>query len=106
MTDEELKEAVARQPYEKVTDESIAARIKHVTYFVIPDTTMTVCVIEMVNGFSVRGESACVDPGNFNVQIGREWAYRNAYAKIWPLEGYLLSERRLKESIDSTEQTH
>jgi hypothetical protein len=50
----------------------------------------------MVNGFSVRGESACVDPRNFNMEIGRNIAYRNAFNSLWALEGYLLAERRME----------
>jgi hypothetical protein len=46
------------------------------------------------NGFSVRGESACVDPRNFNMEIGQQLAYRDAFSKMWQLEGYLLAEKR------------
>lgn len=72
----------------------IQSRIKDVTYHRLPNTTCTICNIEMVNGFSVRGESACVDPANFDEAIGRRIAYENAFDRIWPLEGYLLAERR------------
>lgn len=71
----------------------IQSRIKDVTYHRIPGTTATICNIEMVNGFSVRGESACVDSNNFDAAVGRKIAYDNAFDKIWPLEGYLLAER-------------
>lgn len=95
MTDAELDAKIAAQPYEKVTKESIEKRIKKVSYFVLPDSTVTVCNIEIVNGYSVRGESACVDARNFNMEIGRNIAYRNAFDKLWALEGYLLAERRM-----------
>lgn len=75
----------------------IEARIKDVSYHRIPNTTMTICIIEMVNGFSVCGESACVDPKNFDEAVGRRIAYENAFDKIWPLEGYLLAEYRYKQ---------
>ena len=76
----------------------IQSRIKDVTYHRIPGTTATICNIEMANGFSVRGESACVDPKNFDEAIGRKIAYDNAFDKLWPLEGYLLAERLSKEA--------
>jgi hypothetical protein len=54
---------------------------------------LTICVLVLRNGFTVTGESACASPENFNEQIGREIARRNAREKIWALEGYLLRER-------------
>ena len=71
----------------------LVSRMKDVAYFVLPDTTCTICNITMVNGFGVRGESACVDPRNFDQAVGREIAYENAFQKLWQLEGYLLAER-------------
>lgn len=71
----------------------IQKRIKDVTYHRIPNTTATICNILMINGFSVRGESACVDPIKFDEAVGRKIAYDNAFDKLWQLEGYLLAER-------------
>lgn len=56
-------------------------------------STLTFCVIVLKNGFTVTGESACVSPENFNVEIGRKIAYENARNKIWMLEGYLLKDK-------------
>lgn len=80
-----------------IDKQDIEARIADVTYHRIPDTTATICNITMVNGFSVRGESACVDPKNFDEAVGRKIAYDNAFQKLWQLEGYLLAERFWKE---------
>lgn len=71
----------------------LESRIKDVTYHRIPNTTATICNLEMVNGFGVRGESACVDPANFDEAMGRKISYDNAFQKLWQLEGYLLAER-------------
>lgn len=54
---------------------------------------LTFCVIVLRNGFTVTGESACASPENFDPQIGRDIARKNAREKIWLLEGYLLKER-------------
>jgi hypothetical protein len=94
MNDKELEQAIAEQPYEKVTKEGIESKIAAVDYHVLPNSTVTLCNIVMKNGFSVRGESACVDPKNFNMEIGRNISYRNAFASLWQLEGYLLAEKR------------
>jgi len=71
----------------------LEVKIKDVDYLVFPGTTATICNITMANGFSVRGESACVDPKKFDEAIGRKYAYENAFAQLWELEGYLLAER-------------
>jgi len=54
---------------------------------------LTLCVLTLRNGFTVTGESACASPENFNAELGRTIARRNAVEKIWMLEGYLLRER-------------
>jgi len=82
-----------------VTIGSIDARIDSVRYHRIPDSTMTLCVIRMVNGFTVTGESACVDPANYSREKGEEIAYENAFEKLWELEGYLLAERIYQSTI-------
>ena len=86
----------------KVTKEIINSRISGVVYHVIPDTTITMCVITMANGYDVIGYSACVDSTNFDAALGQKYSYEDAYEKIWPLEGYLLQERMSEASVDST----
>lgn len=68
----------------------IDAQIKAEAYFVFPGTTMTVCALTLQNGFVVIGESAAASPENFNQEIGRTIARKNARERIWALEGYLL----------------
>ena len=53
---------------------------------------ITLCIIILKNGFKVEGVSACVDPANYDEQKGKEFAYENAFEKLWQLEGYLLKE--------------
>lgn len=53
-------------------------------------TLLTFCVLVLRNGFTVTGESACASPENFNAEIGRMIAKKNAIEKIWPLMGYQL----------------
>lgn len=63
------------------------------SYHVFPGTKTTVCCLTLKNGFTVIGESACASAENFDEEIGRSIAYRNAREKIWLLEGYLLRDR-------------
>lgn len=83
-----------------VTMSDILSKIRETTYVVLPDTTTTVCQITLENGYTIVGTSACVDPANFNQAIGEKYAFEDAVEKIWPLEGYLLKQRRF-ESLNA-----
>ena len=82
-----------------VTNQSIDNRIDTVTYYRLPGTTVTICQIKMVNGFVVLGESACVNPADFDQELGESLAHDDAREKLWPLEGYLAAERRYQDLI-------
>jgi len=41
-------------------------------------------------GFTIRGEGSCVDPANFDLEIGRKVARQDAETQLWRLEGYRL----------------
>jgi hypothetical protein len=101
MNDEKLDAAIAARPYPKVTPESIQERIETEEYIVLPNSTVTLCNITMVNGFSVRGESACVDHRNFDLEIGKKLARKDAFDKLWALEGYLLAEQKYQDFLNS-----
>ncbi len=77
----------------KVTLESIKAKIKAHCYLVLPDGRTTICMLSLENGYTIKGMSACVDAANFDIDLGRKYAYEDAIRQIWPLEGYLLAER-------------
>lgn len=91
LADSELDEKLAASPAERVTVEYINSRIKDAEFTRIGKTA-TLCNIELDNGYSVRGESACVNPANYDREIGERIAYDNAFAKLWPLFGFLLAE--------------
>ena len=93
----------------RITPDDIAANISSEHYFTAADgirgannlecergdplTLLTFCVIELRNGFTVTGESACASPENFDADIGRKIARQNAVQKIWPLMGYSLRSK-------------
>ena len=54
---------------------------------------LTICILELKNGFTVTGESACASPENFDAELGRMIARANAVAKIWPLLGFSLKQK-------------
>ena len=48
---------------------------------------------KLKNGFIISGRGACVDPANFNIDIGRQVAREDAENQLWKLEGYLLQQK-------------
>lgn len=58
-----------------------------------PLDLLTFCVLVLKNGFTATGESACASPENFDAELGRKIARRNAVDKVWPLMGYELKSR-------------
>lgn len=76
----------------RLTPEAIDAKIVGEAYHVFPGTTLTVCCLELENGFALTGESAAVSAANFDEETGRKIARGRARDKIWLLEGYLLRE--------------
>lgn len=105
--EQEIKDKGLNAP--RVTPSDIEANISAVHYFSAAQGVagaggvvnsdddslrlLTFCVIELKNGFTVTGESACASPENFDYEIGCKISRQNAVAKIWPLMGYELKER-------------
>jgi len=61
----------------------------------VENTTVTGCWAFLPNGFKIAyGESACVDPANFDSALGKKYAKERAEQaaeiKLWEFEGYLL----------------
>lgn len=54
---------------------------------------LTVCILTLRNGFILAETAGCVDPANFDEEVGKRIARENAVNKIWELEGYLLQEK-------------
>lgn len=81
----------------KLTKEVIEAMIAETHYInagemYVSDALMTTtfCTIVLKNGYSVHGHSACVDPANYNKDIGEQLAYAYAFRKLWPILGYAM----------------
>ena len=89
---ERLNELLEASPAERITPDYIESRIQDVSYKRLQGT-LTHCTILLDNGYHVTGESSCVNPENYNQEIGESIAYENAYEKLWPLFGFLLAEK-------------
>jgi hypothetical protein len=77
---------------DKVTPEMMSARIIKADYIYPFGTTLTICILHLDNGFTVTGEAACVDPANFDAELGQKYSHKDAFEKLWPLFGFLLAE--------------
>lgn len=76
----------------RLTPDHIDSCIKYAEYWVVPNTTSTVCAIVLQNNFVVIGKSAAASMTNFDEEIGKKIAYDDAREQIWMLEGYLLKQ--------------
>ncbi|MBP6776239.1 MAG: hypothetical protein KA151_03190 [Piscinibacter sp.] len=54
----------------------------------------TVVHVRLRNGFSIIEDSACVDPANYDHEVGEKLALQKARARVWPLLGFLLATAR------------
>lgn len=78
----------------RVTEDDVMAAILHeeTTFTVLPDGVTTICQLTLDNGYTVNGQSACVDPANFDQNTGRKYSYDDAMRKVWPLLGFRLAD--------------
>lgn len=75
-------------------DNAVNHAAKDIGRWVLGGTSLlTFCVLQLRNGFTVTGESACASPENFDAEVGRKIARQNAVNKVWPLMGYELRSK-------------
>lgn len=72
----------------KLTEEYIESQIERTEAVKVGQKT-TVVVLTLKNGFEVIGTSACIDPAEYNMEVGTTYARKRAVEKVWELEGYL-----------------
>lgn len=104
LTDQQRDELLSNRPAETVTMEGIKSKaIAHAFWHPYDNSTLTICVITLSNGFEVVGQSACANKANFDADLGKKLAYDDALNKVWMLEGYLLREAlHLQSQADTT----
>jgi len=72
----------------------IEALIDGVDY--IHHGTLTICVLSLLNGAQVIGQSNVIDPDNYDAQVGCDMAEKDAISNLWHLEGYAVKTRGSK----------
>ena len=73
----------------RVTQEEItalldAAQTQEHTFW---DKTLVVSY-KLPCGFTIEGRGPCIDPANFDLEIGRQVARKDTEKQLWQLEGY------------------
>ena len=78
-----------------VTIEDVKANMQDVFVTTLKpfDKPVTFVEVRMKNGFTVRETTTCVDPANYNEEIGRDICLKRIEDKIWLLLGYALQEK-------------
>ena len=105
MNNEQKVEALIQQEQAlapRVTPEDLDKNIVSVEFVKHVTNTGKVlrwCILTTTNGFAVTGEpSVSVSVENDRQSVGEEVAYNNARSKLWPLMGYLLTEKLYQEA--------
>ena len=105
MNNEQKVEALIQQEQAlapRVTPEDLDKNIASVEFVKHVTNTGKVlrwCILTTINGFAVTGEpSVSVSVENDRQSVGEEVAYDNARSKLWPLMGYLLTEKLYQEA--------
>lgn len=78
-----------------VTKEDVLANMQDVIVRTVIefDKPCTYVTVRMKNGFTLRESTTCVDPANYNEEIGKEICLRKIEDKVWFLLGYALQDK-------------
>lgn len=92
MTNEDLAVLKAK---DTVTIDEVKANMQDVYCTTLKpfDKPVTFVEVRMKNGFTVRETTTCVNPANYNEEIGKEICLKRIEDKIWLLLGYALQDR-------------
>ena len=103
MSDKQMEKEIVEKglTYPRITNDEIEAKMKDVKYdcHIVPGTTTTVITayipMKHINFTLATEIMACVDPRNFNKELGEKYgiekAAKSAKDKLWELEGYRLA---------------
>lgn len=78
-----------------VTPEEVKANMQDVFCTTLKpfDKPVTFVEVRMKNGFTIRESTTCVDPANYDENIGKEICLKRIEDKVWLLLGYALQEK-------------
>lgn len=96
LNEKQVEEKLNKSKAPRMKKEYIESRVVGYEYIMVAPTVM-ICQITLDNGFSVRGESACVNSKNFDKEIGEKISFDNAFKQLWALFGFMLAENQFKK---------
>jgi hypothetical protein len=102
---EEMIKDLGADKAPRITEAGLEAIIVKTSFLTEPlqnGGLLTICVLHTKNGFSVTGEAAAVSAENYRPEIGERVARQSAFNKLWPLEGYLLAQRKYEARMELT----
>lgn len=74
----------------KITEDQIDEIIENTTERVWhPFPTITIVAWELPNGYVIVSQSGCIDPSEYDEEMGIRYAREHLKTKLWELEGYL-----------------
>jgi hypothetical protein len=85
-----------------LTTNDVQDAIESEMYFNFPGTPVTICCIRFKNGGYSVGHSACLNPKNFNDEVGRVAAREKAIDASFPMLAYAILESMKPEPIIPT----
>ena len=59
----------------------------------------TIVACKLPNGFVIVESSSCVDPANYDEDMGVDICMKNIEKKLWELEGYLLQNKMYMDGV-------
>lgn len=85
----------------KVTPEEVKENMQDVIVRTLDDfgKPCTYVTVRMKNGFTIRESTTCVDPANYNEEIGKQICLKKIEDKVWFLLGYALQEKQYQKSL-------
>lgn len=72
-------------------------------YFQLGKTLVGHMTLE--NGFEIMESSACIDPANFDFEIGKEIVEKRLENRLWELEGYRVQSENSKAEQEYIKKT-
>ena len=78
-----------------VTQEEVNKNMKDILVRTVEEfgKPTTYVTVRMENGFTLRESTTCVDPSNYDENIGKEVCLKRIEDKVWFLLGYTLQSK-------------
>ena len=92
----------------KVTKDFLESEIAETKYTRISPRT-THCLITTRSGCEFTGESTVADEGNFDEELGKQYAYQQAFESMYEPYGFLLryiTQNKAQSEDDDTQEVH